>query len=92
MVRAKFKVQKVERILSIVPVVNPETGNTEYMPGEIQSILMSPVSGNGDPSHENTKFWQASPSGQLTIGCANLEAAKQFELGKEYYVDFTPAE
>ncbi len=47
--------------------------------------------GNGDPNHENTKFWQASPSGQIQIGCANLAAAEAFELGREYYVDFTPA-
>lgn len=36
-------------------------------------------------------FWNASPSGSLELGCINLVAADRFELGKEYYLDFTPA-
>ena len=50
-----------------------------------------PVTGTKDV--ETTKFWEASPSGKLELGCANLEAAKFFELSKEYYLDFmTPEE
>lgn len=87
MVRAKFKVDRVERIMSTVP---DEQG--KYVPGEVRTVTLSPVYGNGDPAHENTKFWKASPSGQIQLGCANLRAAEAFELGKEYYVDFTLAE
>lgn len=90
MVRAKFKVDKIERILGTVPKVG-EDGKSTWVPGEVRSVILSPVYGNGDPAHENTKFWQASPSGQIVIGCANLQAAEAFELGAEYYVDFTPA-
>jgi hypothetical protein len=90
-VRAKFKVDRIERIQMSVPKVNGE-GKTEYVPGEVRTITLSPVYGNGDPKHENTKFWQASPSGIIQLGCANLAVAETFELGKEYYVDFTPAE
>jgi hypothetical protein len=92
MVRAKFKVDRIERILSNVPTDQRDDNNRViYAEGEVRTVHMSPVYGNGDPSHENTKFWQASPSGMLQIGCANLKAAEAFELGKEYYVDFTPA-
>lgn len=62
------------------------------VPAEVQTIGLAPVYGNGDPNHENTKFWQASPSGQIQLGTVNLAAAQQFELGAEYYVDFTKAE
>lgn len=49
---------------------------------------MSPVSGSSD---ENKKFFASTPSGQITMSCTHPEAWQQFELGKEYYVDFTPA-
>lgn len=89
--RAKFKVDSITRIASNVPKVG-EDGKTTYVPGEIRSVKLSPVYGNGDPNHENTKFWQASPSGIIELGCANLAAAEVFEIGKEVYVDFTPAD
>lgn len=98
MVRAKFKVHSITRTEGSRVVRNAdgsevknERGYPEYEPCEMRTIKMSPVFGNGDPSHENTKFWQASPSGSLELGCVNLDAANQFELGKEYYLDFHPA-
>lgn len=90
-VRAKFKVTSITRTEGCKPVVK-EDGKTEYVPSEIRSVRLVPVYGNGDPNHENTKFWSASPSGSIEIGCANLEAAAVFELGQEFYVDFTAAE
>lgn len=99
MVRAKFTVTGIERIASHVAkkdengeLVKNTYGSYETEPREMRTVKMSPVYGNGDPNHENTKFWASSPSGHLEIGCANLEAAEAFELGKEYYVDFTLAE
>lgn len=52
-------------------------------------IQMSPVGAN---SEENKEFWKWTPSGQISFNCVNDKAVEQFELGKEYYVDFTPAE
>lgn len=89
-VRAKFKCQRIERIQGSVPVVG-EDGKFTYAQGEVRTVHLDPVYGNGDPNHENTKFWQASPSGSIMIGCANLKAAEAFELGAEYYVDFSKA-
>jgi hypothetical protein len=37
-------------------------------------------------------FWDASPSGGLTLGTINPAAWEQFELGKEYYLDFAKVE
>lgn len=88
MVRAKFRCDEIKRTQSSVP--DPENPG-KWKPGEVRSVVLSPVYGNGDPNHENTKFWQATPSGRIEIGCANLAAAEAFELGREYYVDFSPA-
>ncbi len=90
MVRAKFKVDAIKRLNTSVPVVG-EDGQTKWIPGEMRTISMSPVV-DRDPANENTKFWQATPSGGIELGCVNLAAAEAFELGKEYYIDFTLAE
>lgn len=44
---------------------------------------------DADPTSENGKFFTATPSGNLTIGCLN--EAVDFEVGKEYFIDITPA-
>lgn len=43
-------------------------------------------------SEENKSFWNATPAGSISLSITNPEAVNQFEVGKEYYVDFTPAE
>lgn len=53
------------------------------------SVEMQPVY-NG--SEENKKFFSATPSGQIYLGIINPVASKQFEEGKEYYIDISPAE
>lgn len=54
------------------------------------SVFLEPVYSD-DPESENKKFWDYTPSGKIELQTTNLEAAKQFEVAKEYYVDFTPA-
>jgi hypothetical protein len=82
-------VDEIRRINGSVPVVSPG-GPVKWQPGEMRTVIMSPVA-SLDPADENSKFWQATPSGKIELGCANLAAAEAFELGTEYYVDFTPA-
>jgi hypothetical protein len=89
-VRAKFKVDSIQRTMSSRAVKN-EDGTTRYEPCEMRTIVMTPVHGGNDPDHENAKFWQYTPSGRVELGCVNLAAAEVFELGEEYYIDFTPA-
>lgn len=76
MVRAKFKVESIEARIN-------------WQQKEVRTVKLSPVSGK---EGENAKFWEATPSGAIELGCANLEAVEKFELGREYYVDFTPAD
>jgi len=90
-VRAKFRVTKIERTLSSMRDGTDEKGRDRYVSVEMQTIVMTPVYANSDPDHENTKFWNATPNGELRLGTINREAAEQFELDGEYYIDFTPA-
>lgn len=77
MVRAKFVVTSITR-----------TKHWSPSKGEVQTIQLVPVT-NG--SEENKKFYEATPGGRVELATVNEEAAKAFELGKEYYLDFTPA-
>lgn len=43
-------------------------------------------------SEENEQFWKYTPSGQIAIHIDNESARDQFEVGQEYYVDFTKAD
>jgi hypothetical protein len=94
-VRAKFTYTGDERSLHNTYPHKKEDGSADYSkpePVEMRTLKFQPVYGNGDPNHENTKFWNASPSGILTLGTINPAAWQAFELGKSYYLDFTPAE
>ncbi len=42
-------------------------------------------------SPENDNFFKWTPSGSLIMQTINTDAAKQFEVGAEYYIDITPA-
>lgn len=76
-VRAKFKVSEI----------------TEHAYGEkrMKTIKLAPVYSQKEGS-ENKAFWEASPNGEIRLGTINMDAAAQFELNGEYYIDFTRAE
>jgi hypothetical protein len=63
------------------------TEKTTYGDG----VVLTPVY-NPDPASENGKFWKATPSGEIRFSSCNADAMAQFEVGKEYYVDFTLAD
>jgi hypothetical protein len=42
-------------------------------------------------SQENDEFFKWTPFGKLEMGILNVQAVEQFEVGKEYYLDFAPA-
>ncbi len=76
-VRAKFKVNRIERSLFRDGV-------------EVQTIVLSPVYSH-DKDSENARFYQATPSGEIRLGTVNAAAAAAFELEGEYYVTFERA-
>jgi hypothetical protein len=52
-------------------------------------VDMTPVYSGSD---ENKAFFKATPNGNINLGTIVPEAVAQFVPGKEFYVDFTPAE
>ena len=74
MVRAKFR-------CTIVIPLNSDRGDTG-------SVELIPVVGDGTP--ENAEFFKYTPGGAIRLDVMNESAVNQFEVGKEYYVDFTP--
>ena len=43
-------------------------------------------------SEENKEFFKYTPGGMVYFNVLNEAAAANFEVGKEYYVDFSPAQ
>lgn len=76
-VRAKFRVQSVN---GQTDAAGKTTGAT---------IKMTPVY-DADPSSENGQFFRWTPWGQIELGTVNPDAAAQFVVGAEVFVDFTP--
>ncbi len=62
-----------------------------YAPGMGAHVKLTPVYST-DPEHENKKFWDATPNGNIELHIQNPIAVEAFELGAEYYVDFTKVE
>ena len=73
--RAKFTVQKKAQM-------------AWGKPGAAE-ITLSPTYDTSIP--EDKLFSEASPSGELHMYVDNPAAVQFFELGKAYYLDFTPA-
>jgi len=58
------------------------------IPGTLVSVRFQSVTSGSD---ENKSFFASTPSGSIELGQMKKEVADQFELNKEYYVDFTAA-
>lgn len=82
MTRAKFRCNSITRTQSY------KYENGQQIPQEVNTIRLTPVC---DGTAENKAFYASTPSGSIELATINLEAAAQFELNGEYYVDFTPA-
>lgn len=85
-VRAKFYVSSVSEPKPATKFLGE--GKSEQV--QAYDISLFAVTANG--SEENKSFFTNTPTGSLTLNTVNEAAAKQFEVGKEYYLDFTPAE
>jgi hypothetical protein len=42
-------------------------------------------------SAENREFFKWTPAGSIVLGVVGSAVSRQFEVGRDYYVDFTPA-
>jgi hypothetical protein len=64
------------------------TSITSYEGGSTAVKLVPVVSG----SEENKRFYKYTPGGHIELSTINEEAAAQFAVGKEFYIDFAPAD
>jgi hypothetical protein len=62
--------------------------NCHYKSSDGKQIEFSPVYTG---SEENKSFFEATPGGHIILNTVNAEASAHFEVGKEYYIDFTLA-
>lgn len=76
-VRAKFRVKGINHI---------DTASPDHVCAE---ITLHAVYGDGK---SNESWSKATPQGQIKLMITNPLAIDAFDLGKSYYVDFTPAD
>lgn len=67
------------------------TGQPNHTTGKPETnsinIVLRPVSYKaGDPTHENTQFWNASPSGEMKLWIQNPNLFDKFKPGQEIYL------
>ncbi len=63
-------------------------GVTPRPDGDGGDVSLSAVTSG---STENESFFRWTPTASLRMGTVNQAAFQQFEAGKEYYVDISPA-
>jgi hypothetical protein len=83
-VRAKFVVTNITEPVEATRFLGE--GKTEQT--QAQTITLIAVTSG---SKENEEFYVNTPGGTITLNTVNVDAAKQFEQGAEYYIDFTRA-
>ena len=66
-------------------------GKTHKYANITSTVVMVPVY-DPDPQSENGRFYKYTPSGEIKLSVLNPDAAAAFEIGEEYYVEFTRAE
>lgn len=75
-IRAKFKVNSITRTAGWNGVK------------ELHTIKLSPVIGD---TPENKSFYGSTPSGNIDLSVVHAAIGNQFDIGQEFFVDFTPA-
>lgn len=76
-VRAKFQCLEIKHHFTTTP------------DSVMVEIRMAPVYGNGT---ENKDWSKWTPAGELKMTITNPPAAEKFEIGKCYFLDFTPVD
>lgn len=87
--RCKMTLISITEAVGAVPKIVDGKKTSET--GKVLSLHLYPVYHQDNPNHENTKFWAATPSGELKLNVVNAAACDGLEVGGEYYVDITPA-
>jgi hypothetical protein len=96
-VRAKFYVGKIDRSKTKQyekgddgRYLKNQDGSYREHEVEVANITMHAVV-RSVGNTENDLFFAATPGGTLQLYTVNQAAWEQFEVGQEFYLDFTPA-
>jgi hypothetical protein len=87
-VRAKFRVNSITR--TEADYYDRAKNGDAVTKVPVAHIYLTAVY-DANPESENGRFFHASPAGSIQLSTVNKAAADQFEEGKSYYIDFTPA-
>lgn len=82
-VRAKFRLDQIH-----LHNHSRYLGGDKYEQIEARTLIFNAVTSG---SEENKRFFASTPTGQLKMDLLPPEVWRQFELGKEYYLDFSAA-
>jgi hypothetical protein len=82
---AKFYVSSVQKFGA--PNYQTGTPETTGIKVELYPVPYKP----DDPTHENSKFWTASPSGKMELQIQNKSLFDAFEVGTEIYLPMVGA-
>lgn len=89
-VRAKFK------IVTVRPNMYIQEGKGPTGAVELQPVMpkWNEETRSYDKTDENSKFWDATPSGKIELQITNEEAFRFFaeRMTKTFYVDFSEAD
>jgi hypothetical protein len=80
--RAKFRVTEVAHVEVTKQV------DSRLVAGVGGRVMMIPVMSG---SEENKRFFAATPGGAITLQIVDEEVLASMRVGREFYVDFTPA-
>lgn len=83
MVRAKFFVANIQ---------DSGYDGKEAKTISLYGVFTSQDGREGNATEENLIFGKWTPGAEIRMTIVNPDAFNQFELHKEFYVDFTPAE
>lgn len=77
--------------MSITSITEQESWSTTEQKNVPTKTLHAMAVYDPNPESENGKFFAATPSAPLSLGCANLPALEGFEQGDEIYVTISIA-
>lgn len=85
--RAKFRVNTVSAPREVTQWL--DDGTTRQI--EAVDVTLYPVTATQD-NPENKEFYANTPGGSINLQTINLEVVDQFVQGREFYIDFIPAD
>lgn len=89
--RCKMNLRSIENVIGTVGEID-STGKIQQKQGPVCNLAFYPVYHQGNPEHENSKYWGATPGGELKLQVVNAAAVSGLVVGAEYYVDIKRAE